>query len=378
MRTETTAVHAGGEVDLATGAIAPPIGLSTTFEHTPSGEALHGFHYVREENPVQSRLEAAMRALEGGGSAAVFASGMAASTAALQTLPRGSHVLFGDDIYHAMRTVARDFLPRWGIESSFADLTDLGVMERSLRPNTSLVWVETPSNPLLKIVDLAAVGQLAHRTGARLLVDNTFATTILQRPLDLGADLVVHSTTKYCGGHSDVQGGCLVGKTVDALAPMLQVRRLLGGVGSPFNSWLVLRGLRTLPCRMESHSRNAAAVAAALEDSPGVERVYYPGLASHVGHEIARRQMTDFGGVVSVSVKGGREEALRVASRVTLFVNATSLGGVESLIEHRASSEGEGSPCPPNLLRLSVGLEHPEDLIDDLRHALGHDAPRAG
>lgn len=371
MRLETTAVHAGSEVDPTTGAIAPPLHLSTTFEHAPSGEPLHGFIYVREENPIQSRLESALRELEGGQSAVVFASGMAAGAAVLQTLPRGSHVLFCDDIYYTVRTLARDFLPGWGIESTFADLGDLESAERFLRPNTKLIWVETPSNPLLKIVDVPAVSELAHKNGARLLVDNTFATPILQRPLSLGADLVLHSTTKYCGGHSDVQGGCIVGKSRESVDPLFEVRTVLGGVGSPFNSWLVLRGVRTLPCRMERHSTNAAAVAAALDTFPGVERVYYPGLSSHPGHEIARRQMTRFGGILSFLVRGGRAEALRVASRVKLFVNATSLGGVESLMEHRASIEGKASAAPQNLLRLSVGLEHPDDLIEDLRQAFG-------
>ncbi|MGA7924065.1 MAG: PLP-dependent transferase [Thermoplasmata archaeon] len=371
MKLETIAVHAGGEVDQSTGAIAPPLNLSTTFEHGPAYETLHGFRYVRDENPVQSRLEAALRDLEGGESSIVFASGMAAGAAVLQSLPRGSHVLFCDDIYHTMRSLVRDFLPTWGIEGTFADLGDLEKLRECLRPTTKLVWTETPSNPLLKVSDIRGLSQLAHEADARLLVDNTFATPILQRPLSLGADLVLHSTTKYCGGHSDVQGGCIVAKSQKSTEPLFEIRRVLGGVGSPFNSWLVLRGLRTLPCRMDRHSMNASAVASALADLPSVETVYYPGLPSHPGHEVARRQMTHYGGMVSFLVRGGRKEAVRVASRVRLFVNATSLGGVESLIEHRASSEGKASTTPPNLLRLSVGLEHPDDLIEDLRQALG-------
>jgi cystathionine gamma-synthase len=370
MKLETVAVHAGGEVDPGTGAIAPPLNLSTTFEHGPSGELLHGFEYVREQNPVQLRLEVALRELEGGRSAVVFASGMATATALLQMLPPGSHVLFCDDIYHTMRSVARDFLPRWGIESTFADLGDVRRTESSLRPNTKLVWVETPSNPLLKVTDIRAVSELAHRAGAQLLVDNTFATPVLQRPLSLGADLVLHSTTKYCGGHSDVQGGCVVASSRESLEPLIEARRVLGGVGSPFNSWLVLRGLRTLPCRMERHSANAAAVATALAGLPAVETVYYPGLASHPGHDVARAQMSGFGGMLSFTVRGGGSRARRAASRLKLFVNATSLGGVESLVEHRRSIEGPLSTAPDHLLRLSVGLEHPDDLIEDLRQAL--------
>jgi cystathionine gamma-synthase len=219
-------------------------------------------------------------------------------------------------------------------------------------------------------LDIAGIAEIAHQTGVQLLVDNTFATPVLQRPLSLGADVVLHSTTKYCGGHTDVQGGCVVVKSRELLDKLFHVREILGAVASPFNSWLILRGLRTLPCRVERHSTNAAAVAAALAASPAVEAVYYPGLASHRGHDIAARQMKSFGGMLSFLVRGGRDEALRVTSRVKLFVNATSLGGVESLIEHRASNEGKASNAPPNLLRLSVGLEHPDDLIEDLLQAL--------
>lgn len=222
----------------------------------------------------------------------------------------------------------------------------------------------------MKILDIEAISRIAHDAGAQLLVDNTFATPILQRPMSLGADVVLHSTTKYCGGHSDVQGGCLVVKVRELLDKLLHVREILGAVASPFNSWLILRGLRTLPCRMERHSANAAAVAAALAACPAVEEVYYPGLPSHAGHAIAQRQMKGFGGMLSFLVRGGREQALRAASRARLFVNATSLGGVESLIQHRASNEGKASRAPQNLLRVSVGLEHPDDLIDDLLQAL--------
>jgi cystathionine gamma-synthase len=370
MRLETIAVRSGGEIDLTTGALAPPLHLSTTFEHGPASEAIHGFLYVRQKNPTQQRLEAALRDLEGGLAALVFSSGMAATAAMLQTLAPGSHVIFSDDIYIDVYNVVRDFLPTWGIESSIENLQDLNVLKGAIRPNTKLIWAETPSNPLMKILDIEAISHIAHDAGTQLLVDNTFATPILQRPMSLGADVVLHSTTKYCGGHSDVQGGCLVVKVRELLDKLLHVREILGAVASPFNSWLILRGLRTLPCRMERHSANAAAVAAALAACPAVEAVYYPGLPSHAGHAIAQRQMKGFGGMLSFLVRGGREEALRVASRVKLFVNATSLGGVESLIQHRASNEGKGSRAPHNLLRVSVGLEHPDDLIDDLLQAL--------
>jgi len=370
LRLETIAVHAGAETDSATGALSPPLHLSTTFEHGPAAEAIHGFMYAREKNPTQSRLEAALRELEGGTCALVFSSGMAAAAALLQTLAPGSHVLFSDDIYIDMRNLIRNFLPLWQIESTTADLRDVRALRAAIRPNTKLVWIETPSNPLMRIIDISAIAEIARSAGAQLLVDNTFASPILQRPLALGADVVLHSTTKYCGGHSDVLGGCLVVKSRELFDKLFHVREILGAVASPFNSWLILRGLRSLPCRMDRHSANAAAVAAALSACPGVEAVYYPGLPSHLGHEIARRQMKSFGGMLSFLVRGGRADALRVASRVRLFVNATSLGGVESLIEHRASSEGKASNAPDNLLRLSIGLEHPDDLIEDLLQAL--------
>ena len=370
LRLETIAVHAGAETDSATGALSPPLHLSTTFEHGPAAEAIHGFMYAREKNPTQSRLEAALRELEGGTCALVFSSGMAAAAALLQTLAPGSHVLFSDDIYIDMRNLIRNFLPLWQIESTTADLRDVRALRAAIRPNTKLVWIETPSNPLMRILDISAIAEIARSAGAQLLVDNTFASPILQRPLALGADVVLHSTTKYCGGHSDVLGGCLVVKSRELFDKLFHVREILGAVASPFNSWLILRGLRSLPCRMDRHSANAAAVAAALSACPGVEAVYYPGLPSHPGHEIARRQMKSFGGMLSFLVRGGRADALRVASRVRLFVNATSLGGVESLIEHRASSEGKASNAPDNLLRLSIGLEHPDDLIEDLLQAL--------
>jgi cystathionine gamma-synthase len=371
LRLETIAVRAGAEVDPGTGALAPPLHLSTTFEHGPASQPIHGFLYIRQKNPTQLRLESVLRDLESGLAALAFSSGMAASAAMLQALKPGSHVIFSDDIYIDVRNLARDFLPGWGIDSSVEDLQDLEALRRALRPTTKLVWIETPSNPLMKILDIQAIAQIAHDAGAQLLVDNTFATPILQRPLTLGADIVLHSTTKYCGGHSDVQGGCLVVRSRELLDKLLQVREILGAVASPFNSWLILRGLRSLPCRMERHSANGSAVAAALAACPAVEAVYYPGLRTHAGHEVAQRQMKAFGGMLSFLVRGGAREALRVASRVRLFVNATSLGGVESLIEHRASSEGKSSRAPQHLLRLSIGLEHPDDLIEDLLQALG-------
>jgi cystathionine gamma-synthase len=275
-------------------------------------------------------------------------------------------------MYVDFRNLSRDYLPKWGIESSAVDMQKLDEVKAGMRSTTRLLWVETPSNPLMKIADLRALGEIARSRGARMVVDNTFATPMLQRPLELGADVALHSTTKYCGGHSDVQGGCLVFKKRDDwFETVLRTRKILGAVSSPFASWLVLRGLRSLPCRMDRHSANAMAVATALAASKRVEAVYYPGLASHKGHEVAARQMKGFGGMLSFLVKGGYEDAVRVASKVKIFTTATSLGGTESLLEHRASAEGKATRSPANLLRLSVGLEHPDDLIEDLMQALG-------
>ena len=372
MHIETTAVHAGAETDPATGSIAPPIHLSTTFAHGPASERAHGYSYIRDENPTQDRLETAMRQLEGGEASLVFASGMGAAAALLQVLEPGSHVVFPEDVYVHVRVAHREFLPKWRIDVSVAEMQSLENVRRAIRQNTRFVWLETPSNPRISITDIAAVSEMAHAVGALVVADNTFATPVLQCPLELGADIVLHSTTKYCGGHSDVQGGCLVlKKRAPLYEPLYQARMVLGAVGSPFNSWLVLRGLRTLPCRMERHSANAQSVAQALARCKHVETVFYPGLESHVGHAVAARQMKAFGGMLSFLVRGGWDEAVAVASRVKLFQNATSLGGVESLIEHRASAEGKGSTAPPNLLRLSIGLEHPDDLIGDLMQALG-------
>jgi cystathionine gamma-synthase len=366
------AVRAGGQPDASTGALAPPIHLSTTFEHGPQAERLHGYLYIREANPTQTRLEEALAVVEGGEAALVFASGLAAGAAYLQALPAGSHVIFPDDVYYDFRTIAREMLPRWGMGASIVATTDPAEVRAALRPQTRLVWIETPSNPMLKVTDIGAIAALAHAAGAQLLVDGTFATPILQRPLDLGADVVLHSTTKYLGGHSDVQGGALVTKSRDeTFARAGHIRHVLGGVASPFNSWLVLRGLRSLACRMERHAANGQAVAESLYGHPAVAAVHYPGLRSHPGHETARRQMKAFGGMLSFQVRGGRPRALEVVSRVALFTNATSLGGVESLIEHRASSEGPTSTVPDDLLRVSIGLEHQDDLIADLRQALG-------
>ena len=373
MKFETLMVHAGAERDPATGSIAPPIHLSTTFEHGPGGERPHGLIYIRDGNPTGQRLESALAAAEGGAAALVFSSGVAAGAALLQTLPAGSHVLFPEDVYFVFRVMAEQYLARWGLTHTFVDMQDPDRVRAACRPETRAVWTETPSNPLMRVTDLAVIAAIARRADALVICDNTFASPFLQRPLELGADVVLHSTTKYLGGHSDVQGGALVfaRSRADLRETTRGVRTVTGSVASPFNSWLVLRGLRSLPCRMERHASNALALARALESHPAIEKVHYPGLPADPGHETARRQMRAFGGMLSMRVKGGRERAVAVASRLQVFVNATSLGGTESLIEHRASSEGPRTTTPQNLLRISVGLEHVDDLLADLERALG-------
>ena len=371
MRIETVAVHAGGDRDPVTRAVAPPIHLSTNYELGPGSEQIGGYIYARNSNPTQDRLESALAALEEGEAALVFGSGVAAGAAILQAIPAGSHVVFPDDVYYVYRQMAVEYLPRWGMEASIVDMTDLPGLVAAMRPNTRLVWAETPSNPLLKVIDLAAVAKIAKGAGALSLVDNTFATPILQRPIESGFDLVLHSTTKYMGGHGDVQGGALVFARKDELLDGVRhVRDVQGAVAAPFTSWLVLRGLRSLACRVERHSANALAVARFLAGRAGVGAVHYPGLPDDPGHAVAARQMSAFGGMLSFQLRDGRAAAVRATARTKLFVNATSLGGPESLIEHRASSEGPGSRTPEDLLRLSVGLENAHDLIEDLDQAL--------
>lgn len=372
MHFETRAIHAGGHPDDVTGAIAPPIHLSTTFLRRPTdGEPVHGYSYIRDHNPTQTRLEEALAAIESGEAALAFGSGMAAAAAIFQAIPAGSHVLLPEDGYYAVRTIASDFFPRWGITHDFVAMHDADAVAAAMRDNTRAVWCETPSNPLMRIVDLRSLIEAAHRRGAIVIADNTFATPALQRPIELGADVVLQATTKYLGGHSDVQGGGLTFRSRGEWFERAEhIRTITGGVASPFNSWLVLRGIRSLAARMRVHCENARAVAEMLAANGRVEAVYFPGLQSHHGHDVAKKQMSDFGGMLSFLVKGGREAALRVTSRVRVFTRATSLGGVESLIEHRASSEGPGSRTAPNLLRVSVGLEHKDDLVEDLAQAL--------
>lgn len=368
----TIAVHAGAAPDAETGAVSPPIHLATTFRHEPAGQRVAGFEYQREGNPTQDRLETALAALEGGEAALAFASGMAAMTALLESLPNGARVLIPDDCYTGLRVLAREFLPERGIEAITVDMADLDAVGVACSPQVALIWAETPSNPRLKICDIAALAKIAHVHGALLACDNTFATPILQQPLALDADVVMHSTTKYFGGHSDVLGGALVfARRDETFEHVAHRRHITGAILAPFSAWLTLRGCRSLSARMALHCANARKVAEFMSSHPAIERANYPGLRSHPGHTIAAQQMRDFGGMLSVELHGGRDAALAMAGRLQLFTNATSLGGCESLIEHRASVEGTNPVSPQNLLRISVGLEHADDLIEDLRQALG-------
>lgn len=370
---ETLAVHAGHTVDVGTGAVTEAIHLSTTFERDADGGYPRGFLYSRNHNPNRNALEAALAALEGGQGAAAFGSGLAAVTAVFQGLTPADHVIAPVDIYHGTANVLKHLFAKWGVTASFVDMTNLDAIRSALTPQTKIIWIETPSNPLLQCVDITAIAEIAHQHGARAIADNTFASPVLQQPLALGCDMVMHATTKYLGGRSDVLGGAVVSRHDDEHLAQLRVAQLYGGaVPSPFDCWLVMRSLPTLPYRMQAHCANAAKVAEFLQQHNQVSVVHYPGLADNAFHAVAAKQMSGFGGMLSFEVKGGKDAAMALAANVEIFTRATSLGGVESLIEHRASIEGPESRTPQGLLRVSVGLENADDLIDDLAGALTH------
>ncbi len=371
MRIETLAVHAGHDVDPGTAAVTPPIHLSTTFMREADGSYRAGFLYSRYTNPNRAALERCLAELEGGAAASAFSSGSAATMTLLQSIGAGGHVIIPDDAYFGTIKLVRDIFGPWGLEMSIVDMTNLENVRDAMQPNTRLVWIETPSNPLLRVVDIRAIADIARKGGALTAVDNTWGTPVLQRPLDLGADISMHSTTKYLGGHSDVLSGALIFREKGELFEKINSLQMVGGaVPSPFDCWLIMRGIRTLPLRVNAQTATASALAAYLEKHLAVEAVHYPGLNSHAGHAIAARQMTGFGGMLSVQAGKTREASLAIAGRLKLFTQATSLGGTESLIEHRASVEGPGTRAPENLLRVSVGLEHIEDLKLDFDQAL--------
>ena len=374
MKLETLVVHAGRGIEPGSHAVTPSITPATTFERAADGGYPGGHLYSRVSNPNRSALEDSLAQLEGGGTALAFASGVAAIAGLLMALEPGAHVILPDDLYDGTRRLVDEILARWGLSAAYVDQTVSEAVRAAITPATRLIYLETPSNPRLRVSDIAALAALAHEAGALCAVDNTWATPILQRPLALGADAVIHSTTKYIGGHSDVLGGALVlrdGPDSPLAQRVRSVQVLAGAVPSPFDCWLLLRSLPTLPLRVRAQSAGAARIAAWLAEQPGVEAVHYPGLPSHPGHAVAARQMTGgFGGMLSFEVHGGAEPARAVANRCRLFIQATSLGGVESLIEHRQSVEGPNTRAPAGLLRLSVGLEHVDDLIADLAQAL--------
>ena len=374
----TRAIHAGQRPDPGNGAVAPAIWATSTYAQDGVGGLRGGYEYSRSANPTRTALEQCLAALEGGAHGFAFASGLAAEDTLLRTIAApGGHVVIPDDAYGGTYRLFAKVHQPWGLEHTPTALADLDAVRAAVRPGqTTAVWVETPTNPLLGVADIAAIAAIAHDAGALLVVDNTFASPYLQQPLILGADVVVHSTTKYCGGHSDVVGGALAVDD-DALAERLRYfQNAIGGVAGPFDAWLVLRGLRTLAVRMERHCDNAEAVVAFLADHPRVAEVYYPGLESHPGHAVAARQMRRFGGMVSFRVADGEEAAVEVCGRTEVFTLGESLGGVESLIEHpgrmtHASVAGTALEVPADLIRLSVGIEDAADLIADLGRALG-------
>jgi len=370
MKPETIAIHAGNLNKSATGDVTPPLNLSTTYLRDENGGYPGGHMYSRVSNPNRSSLEKLLAELEQGAEACAFSSGNAAGMAVFQSLKPGSHIICPDDMYWGfkkqLQSIFADIL-----SIDFIDLTHIEGIEASIRSNTVMIWIETPSNPLLKVTDIAALSAITKKHNLILACDSTFASPCLQNPIALGADIVMHSTTKYIGGHSDVIGGALITAKTDELWTRIRnIQQIGGAVPSPFDSFLLVRSIKTLPYRMRGHCANANALANFLEQHPKVEAVYYPGLPSHPQHAIAKSQMSDFGGMLSVLVKGGFEEAKTVVNNVHVFAQATSLGGVESLIEHRASVEGPDTKTPQNLIRVSVGLEHIDDLIADFDQAL--------
>jgi cystathionine gamma-synthase len=373
----TRAIHAGQEPDAATGAVNVPVHLSTTFKQDGVGGLRGGYEYSRSANPTRTALQEALAALEQGSTGMAFASGLAAEDTLLRTVCEpGTHVVMAGDAYGGTFRLISRVLSRWGVTHTPADLADLDAVRGAIEPSTRVIWCETPTNPLLNIADIAGLAQVAHDAGALLVVDNTFASPYLQQPLTLGADVVVHSTTKYLGGHSDVVGGALVTADAELGERLAYNQNAMGAVAGPFDAWLVMRGIKTLGVRMDRHQANAARIAEFLLGRSDVAAVLYPGLPDHPGHEIAAKQMSGFGGMLSFRLAGGEEQALKVCERAQLFTLAESLGGVESLIEHpgrmtHASAAGSPLEVPSDLVRLSVGIEDVDDLLADLEQALG-------
>lgn len=373
---ETLAIHAGQEPDAGTGSVVVPIYQTSTYAQDGVGGLRQGYEYSRTGNPTRAALEECLAALESGVRGLAFASGMAAEDTLLRTvLSPGDHLIIPGDAYGGTFRLVSKVVERWGVQWDAVDQSDPEAVRAAVRPNTRVVWTETPTNPLLNITDIEAVAQIAHDAGALHVVDNTFASSYLQQPLTLGADVVVHSTTKYLGGHSDVVGGALVVSDAELGERLAFHQNTMGAVPGPFDSWLTLRGIKTLGVRMDRHSANAEKVVAALEGHPAVRRVFYPGLDGHPGHKTAERQMRAFGGMVSFALRDGEKAALALCERTEVFTLGESLGGVESLIEHpgrmtHASTAGSPLEVPADLVRISVGIESADDLVADLLQAL--------
>jgi cystathionine gamma-synthase len=380
MKIETRAVHAGRKPEGGSRDVVPAIHLSTTFHKADDGTLPGGYLYGRPNNPNRESLEQALASLEEGAAALAFSSGSAATLAVFQSLAPGDHVIAAEDAYYGTPILLRTVMANWGLKHTLVNMQDLGAVERAITSATRLIWTETPSNPLLNVTDLRAIVALAKKCGAMVACDNTWATPLFQLPLNLGVDVVMHSVTKYLSGHSDVTMGALIfggkgarqngGKDNGLLEKIIAIQHEGGAVPSPFECWLTLRGLQTFPYRVRAHAENAQRVAEFLSRQSKIEAVHYPGLPSHPGHKIVAAQMSGFGGMMSIQVKGGQVEAFKLVSGLKLFSHATSLGSTHSLIEHRASVEGAATRSPVNLLRLSIGLEHPDDLIEDLGEAL--------
>lgn len=371
MRFETKTIHAGLNTGSSTKEIIPPISTSTIYEINPEGRDENDLHYTRYANPNRLQFEELIATLEGGEAAAAFSSGVAAAMTVLQALNPGDHILMADDVYSGNRRLVQETMERWGLETDFIRMTDVDNVESHIKPNTRLIWMETPSNPMMRITDVTAVCALAAAGNIRTLVDNTWPTPVNQLPIELGADLVLHSTSKYFGGHSDILGGAIISKKADAFFERIRsIQQMGGAVPSPRDCWMLSRSTRTLACRMRAHNEHGAKIAKFLNSQTSIREVFYPGLHSHAGHDIARKQMNDFGGMISFLINGDASDAIRIVGKSRLIRRATSLGGVESTWEHRRSSESKDSETPENLIRLSVGLEHPDDLIEDLEQAI--------
>lgn len=377
MKFSTKAIHVGQEPDEGTGAVAVPIYQTSTYAQDEVGKH-KGYEYARTQNPTRSALEACLASLENGKYGLCFASGLAATNTVMNLLSQGDHVVVGDDVYGGTYRIFDKVFKRYGIDFTFIDARDPANFEKAIRPETKLLWIETPTNPMLQLADIKALSELAHKKNIKMVVDNTFASPYLQRPLDLGADIVVHSTTKYIGGHSDVVGGTVITSDEKIYETLKFHQNAVGAVPGPMDCWLVLKGVKTLAIRMREHCKNARKIAEVLEKHPAVEKIYYPGLTTHPQHELAKKQMDDFGGMVSIVVRGGFENAKLVLKSTKLFTLAESLGGVESLISHPASmthgsipkEQREARGVVDGLVRLSCGIEDVDDLIADLEQAL--------